>query len=373
MKKIIFSFIVIFALTTFVACGERDPIDRNNSIFPEGSERPKTEFDWWLHENFIENYNVRIIYRFEDIESDVRRNLIPTRLRNAEVMAQIIQHVWFGAYNEVVNQTFTRTYSPRIINLLGSWAFNADGTRTLGTAEGGLKVTLYGVNIINEHNINVAQLNNYFFHTMHHEFAHILHQNIMFPLEFARISQADYVAGNWIHIARMPADPINPPSPEGAGTDHANRMGFISPYSMMNRYEDFVELFSFFITRTPEWWTERMRIASFEYVLHPVLDAEGNQVLDNQGRPVYSPVRERREGANILNRKLDILRDYMMDNWNLCIDKMRDVTLRRSAEVETMTFLQFDNTPRMLPTEFCPIVQAEQKSEAIRVCSCIHC
>ena len=356
MKKIIYSLIFVFALTTFVAC-ERDPIDRNNSIFPEDTGRPKTEFDWWLHRNFVESYNVRIIYRFEDIESDVRRNLIPVGLRNSEVMAQIIQHVWFDAYTEVVNQTFIRTLAPRIINMLGSWGYNTDGTMVLGTAEGGLKVTLYGVNSVDEHNIDIEHLNRFFFHTMHHEFAHILHQVVMFPLEFATLSQGEYIAGNWIHIARLRPPQPPPPGPQTQtpGYDHANRRGFISPYAMSNRYEDFVELFSYFITRTPEWWTERMRIASFEYVrnLVPVLDAEGNILLDNEGNPVLvlGPwVREFREGAIILNRKLDILSEYMLTVWGLCIRKMRDVTLRRSAEVATMVFETFDNTPRMSPT-----------------------
>lgn len=46
----------------------------------------------------------------------------------------------------------------------------------LGTAEGGMKITLYNVNDINPDKIDINLLNEYYFQTMHHEFAHILHQ-----------------------------------------------------------------------------------------------------------------------------------------------------------------------------------------------------
>lgn len=46
----------------------------------------------------------------------------------------------------------------------------------LGQAEGGMKVTLFRVNEIDKNNLSVAQLNEYYFKTMHHEFTHILNQ-----------------------------------------------------------------------------------------------------------------------------------------------------------------------------------------------------
>ena len=52
----------------------------------------------------------------------------------------------------------------------------------LGTAEGGKKITLYNVNDLNVKKINIEKLNNYYFETMHHEFAHILHQKRNFDL-----------------------------------------------------------------------------------------------------------------------------------------------------------------------------------------------
>ena len=39
-----------------------------------------------------------------------------------------------------------------------------------------MKITLYNVNDINPDKIDINLLNEYYFQTMHHEFAHILHQ-----------------------------------------------------------------------------------------------------------------------------------------------------------------------------------------------------
>ena len=308
MKKIVYSFVFIFALIAFVAC-ERDPVDVNNSVIPERTAY-QTAFDRWLYENITSEYNIRLIYRFEDIEADPRHNVIPVRLRQAEVMAQIIQHVWLAAYDEAVDSTFTRSFQPRLVQLIGSNAYLEHG-RILGTAEGGLKVSLFNVNAINEHNLDPVMLNREFFHTIHHEFAHILHQRRMFSDDFQRISDAYYIMGSWIDYA-------NPP-----GVIRALQLGFITPYSRFNHYEDFVELFSVYVTNTPEEWNRRLAIA-------------------RTGGP---PSRPGVTGEDVINQKMDILRDYMLSVWNLCIYRLRDVVLRRSAEVVSpdFYFIRFDD------------------------------
>jgi substrate import-associated zinc metallohydrolase lipoprotein len=65
------------------------------------------------------------------------------------------------------------------------------------------------------------------FHTIHHEFGHILHQNIMYPLEYKRISVGMYTT-NWNNVSDR----------------EARLEGFITPYSMSGPDEDFVEMIS---------------------------------------------------------------------------------------------------------------------------------
>ena len=68
----------------------------------------------------------------------------------------------------------------------------------LGTAEGGKKITLYNVNDLNVKKINIEKLNNYYFETMHHEFAHILHQKRNFDPSFNRISE-EICGADWYY------------------------------------------------------------------------------------------------------------------------------------------------------------------------------
>ena len=78
----------------------------------------------------------------------------------AQQMAKIVKYLWFDAYGTVVGPDFLKENGPRIIHLIGSPAYNPiSGTILLGTAEGGLKVTLYRCNELDP--TNVDQLNDY--------------------------------------------------------------------------------------------------------------------------------------------------------------------------------------------------------------------
>ena len=63
-------------------------------------------------------------------------------------------------------------------------------------------------------------------HTMHHEFGHILHQNVLYPVSFKTISTG--YTGNWYNISD--AD--------------ARQLGFITSYAQAAPDEDFVEMIS---------------------------------------------------------------------------------------------------------------------------------
>lgn len=175
MKKyFIYAYLLIVA-GCFASCGNDEEVNVNDSIFATGTTEKETAFDQWLLENYIYPYNVRVKYRMDDTETDVKYDLVPAEYNRSIALMKIVKHVWMEAYDEVWGIEQTQTYVPKLIQLIGNVAYTESGM-ILGQAEGGLKVTLFRVNEIDVDNIDPITLNEFYFKTMHHEFTHILNQ-----------------------------------------------------------------------------------------------------------------------------------------------------------------------------------------------------
>ena len=257
------------------ACSE-DKLDSHSIFNTESPERDA--FDTWLLLNYIVPYNIQFNYKYIDKESDNTYNLIPAEYDKCVAMAKLTKYLWIDSYNELLGETFIKTYCPRMIQLIGSKAYNSQGSVVLGTAEGGLKITLYNVNELNVYNPNIDFLNTWFFKTMHHEFAHILHQTKNYSTDFNLIS-TDYQGPSWLNLE---SDEV------------ANTMGFITRYASFSPDEDFVEIISNYITHDAGYW---------------------ENVLNNGGAL----------GRIKLQKKFDIVRKYLKDSWSIDIDKLRDI------------------------------------------------
>src|SRR5574344_2714797 len=198
MKKYI---ILIFAVAVsfgFTACSSDDP--SSTSIF-EGNTVKRAAFQEWLLKNYASPYNIDFKYKMEDIESDMKYSLVPADSAKSAKLAIIVKYLWLDAYDEVAGQDFTKSNVPRMIHLIGSPAYNSNGTMVLGTAEGGLKVTLYMVNNLTDPMLeSYASMTQYYFHTMHHEFTHILNQKKPYDTSYNKITESGYVSGSWYQI-----------------------------------------------------------------------------------------------------------------------------------------------------------------------------
>lgn len=284
MKQLIGIFIALATLSLW-SCSE-DDLDPN-SIFG-GTETGKVpnEFDTWLLENYTTPYNIEFKYRFEDMETDDTYNLVAADYDRSIALAKFTKYLWLESYEELLGPDFIRTYCPRLLFLVGSPAYNTDGSVVLGTAEGGLKITLYNVNSISLTSIDVEQLNYWYFKTMHHEFAHILHQTKNYPTEFNEITPSGYQPTGWVNVSEQ----------------DALDMGFVSPYASSETQEDFVEIIAIYVTHTAEYWDNLVGSASAE-------------------------------GQGYINQKLEIVKDYMTTTWGIDLDELRDIVQRRSQEV----------------------------------------
>lgn len=298
MKKIATCILsAIWIGLMFCACSE-DDLNSKSVIITQTNEQ--NEFDQWLNEHFRAAYNIQFKYKYEDIESSLSYNLVPAEFSHSIILAKLVKYLWLEPYTEVGGITFMRTYTPRIFHVIGTVGWNSNGTYTLGTAEGGLKITLYAGNWLSRWfeieydatdptiytvNLDKDNINFYYLHTLHHEFAHILHQTKEYPVEFKRVSAGSYVA-MW----------------QDYTDDEAAELGFVSAYASSEANEDFVETLSFYLTLS---------------------DAEWQAKLDKAGAT----------GAAAITLKLKYVKDYMKDTWGIDMDILKNVLARRYDEV----------------------------------------
>lgn len=254
----------------------------SQSVMTDDGLQYHDPFDDWLYMNYTVPYNIRLKYHMEDIESEYEYTLAPADYDKAVKVAHIFKYTWLEAYDEICGVDFTRRYVPKVMHLIGSAAYARNGTIMMGQAEGGMKITLYAVNQLQ---LNHTFLDLYF-HTIHHEFAHILHQTKDYPPDFEKISEGRYVSGDWY----LETD------------QHALQTGFVSAYAMSEPREDIAELTAEYITHDADYW---------------------QRLMSNAGQ----------QGAAIISMKLDILRAYMLSAWNIDIDELRDIIQRRVDDV----------------------------------------
>lgn len=184
MKKTILGLFAFVCAFSGISCSE-DDLSGTSVIKPE--QTTETPLDAWLYKNYIEPYNIEFRYRYEDMESDMIYDLTPANYEKSVQMAKLVKHLCLQAYDEVTgSRDFITSYFPKMVFLVGSPAYNNNGEVVLGTAEGGTKITLYAVNNMDPTDVDL--LNEWYFKTIHHEFAHILNQKKPFSTDFNQIT-----------------------------------------------------------------------------------------------------------------------------------------------------------------------------------------
>lgn len=265
------------------------------TIFPT-TPVARNAFEAWLEKNYRRPYNIDFKYKLEDGETDLAYNVIPADSAKTAKLAIITKFLWFDAYAEVLGDEFLKLYVPRIIQAVGTPGYTRQRTEVIGSAEGGYKVTLSKINALTEETLrDYSTMTGFYFHTMHHEFTHILNQKKPYNTAFDQVTKSGYVSGNWINVSER----------------EAHRAGFVSPYAMMNGAEDFAEMFSFYVTYTPQQW---------------------QRILDNAGR----------SSAALITQKLTLVKEYASTQWGLDLDELRDAVLRRGSQVSSLDIEHFN-------------------------------
>lgn len=228
-------YITIMLLGGIVASCKKDNDlgDVNNIPGLGGDSVVTTAIDQWIHDTLTVPFNVTAKYRWDQGElAAFDKTLTPPKEEKIIPVLSSIKKVWIDTYVAEAGKAFMQKLIPKFFVLVGSASWNTDGTITLGTAEGGREIDLYVLN-----NFLIKGMAGYvpsdstiiiqMFHTIEHEFGHILHQNILYPADFKQISVGSYTS-NWNNTTDA----------------QANENGFVSAYAQSAYDEDFVETIS---------------------------------------------------------------------------------------------------------------------------------
>jgi len=299
-KNILYAILLATGAMTLGACSSDDP-DEGKSVIVTPNEE-QTEFDKWLEVNFATPYNIDFKYRYKETESDYDYYTVPAKYNDAIKMAHLVKYLCVETYDEVAGTDFTRRYFPKMFFLIGEWEYRNNGTYILGTAEGGRKILLAGLNYLSDNIAKGPEYMNYFyFKTIHHEFTHIMNQTKEIPADFQLVTGDKYVGDMW--------------SEEPYDKEYLAN-GFITAYSQNSYQEDFAEMLSTYITNDASQWEEWLKEA----------DEAAAEKAKKTGEEKTAP-------SELLSSKLDIVRRYMKESFNIDIDVLRETVQRRQADV----------------------------------------
>ena len=255
----------LFALLPLLASCSKDD-DFDDSIFDTyiaaiDDKEATAPFDKWLYDNFVVPYNTEIQYRFNFPASNLSFQLSPADYKKSQLLAHYIKYLFYDVYTLYGGDDFMKKYGPRIFHFIGSAAYSpTTGTETLGYASAGVKITLINVNNMklwtpeSEYNSSDMELlNKDQFHTMHHEFSHILHQTKSYPVSFGQVTPGSYDPITW----------------QERDSVLSHSLGYLTQYGSSASYEDFVETLSCTITDTDCRW------------MYTIIDACSNGGLKN--------------------------------------------------------------------------------------------
>ncbi|MCR4808273.1 MAG: hypothetical protein K5896_00240 [Prevotella sp.] len=267
MNKLFNIMLATALAATVVSCGKDD--DFTESIFdtttPVVDQNLATApFDQWLYDNFVVPYNTEIQYKFNFPASNMNFQLTPADYEKSQLLSYFIKYLFYDVYTLYGGENFMKLYGPRIFHFIGSSAYSpTTGTETLGYASAGVKITLIKVNNMkvwredNEYTpTDVDLLNKDQFHTMHHEFSHILHQTKTYPVSFGQLTPGTYDGRDW-----QKRDSVD-----------SHRFGYVTQYGSSAIYEDFVETLSCTITDTDYRW------------MTTIIDAWANSEVKDEAR-----------------------------------------------------------------------------------------
>ena len=238
MKKLNNLFILALMLCcsfAIASCDKEENLSFDSAAMGLGGETIEAnEVDTWLYENFVVPYNISVKYRWDLFDNDFNSVLVPPKEEAVMALMTALKKAWAEPLVAAGGEAFFKKLSPKAMSLIGSVRYLSGGTALIGTAEGGVKITILGVNNFEPSNKSSVQ---YQLETMFHEFAHIMHQTIMYPTDFMYITPGVYNS-DWSNVSVL----------------QTKKNGVISQYAHNNNDDEFVEMVSLIVVHGKEWF-----------------------------------------------------------------------------------------------------------------------
>lgn len=228
MRLVKYFWLLALSVTLFCSCEEDDSLTPSEeALFPQMEDTP---ISLKLKEMFG-RYNTRVEYRYiQNLIPEDWYYITPAKEEMVLPVAKIFLDMWVGPLIAGSDTAFVEQHFPRMILLVGSPAYQLDGTIVLGQAEGGTLIRFTEINKYTPGNVDWVerQLN-----TAFHEYAHIMHQTFNMPDDFREVSPDNYTQNGW--------QPLT--------SNQAIIRGMVTPYGTSSVQEDYAELFATYVMK----------------------------------------------------------------------------------------------------------------------------
>ncbi|MDR0938990.1 MAG: putative zinc-binding metallopeptidase [Mediterranea sp.] len=305
MEKVSLYYITALLLVASLgACGD-DKL--GDSIFVDSTEE-LNPLDQWLLDNYTAPYNIDFRYKWTDKDEDYNFDYTPASYDKSIIVANALKYAYLDVLSEAWGENFTRGFVPRVINLVGTAKYTSatstTATVTNAFTTNGMKITINRVNETPDQP-TIGWLSDHWLKTIYHESCHALADKKPYPDDFKTISNTNYLGEDWNISSYTLAQ--------------AHTLGFVSRYARENDSEDFVETLSIYVTRSK-------------------VVGDGTADLDRDRAETWGEIMIAAgdDGAAIINKKLDIIKNYLKSSWGVSLDDLRRVFERHAEMIGTI-------------------------------------
>ncbi|MDR2282095.1 MAG: putative zinc-binding metallopeptidase [Sphingobacterium sp.] len=270
LRKLSTALIVLLSLSS---CKKEETLDAS-ALRLGGDKWEKNEVDNWVYNNLTKPYNIEVKYKWDRTELTMNKTLVPPKEELVIPVMEAMKKVWIDPYEFIKGPHFIKEMGQKQFVMVGSVEYNSNGTVVLGQAEGGRKITLFEINNYDKANKPLIRR---MLKTMHHEFAHILHQKKMFTPLYGQVTPGGYDA-TWFNYT----------------DEEVLKMGFISSYARNTIEDDFVEMIAIMLVSGK---------------------TDFNAMINRAGT-----------GKAALQQKEQYVRQYMLETWGIDMDELQAKT-----------------------------------------------